>query len=372
MAQENLGAILIFNGTFPAFADAYFRDLSTTSARRVHNEPYTRGLLQEIINTRQADRPKLANVCVLGTDHEGSYPVNGATVIDLFPLAYKFGPWLHSTGSQLPVSGPDGTSHQVEQLADYGLRHQAAYYGSLHANAVVVALSRKHGTVTAFLEGTVTCGITREELQKRLWRKCVEGPSNQKWPPPSDGGSVDQFVNHITSDVFTMAMSRVGGTIIFNQKLPPLDDEYLQERSGHAKPLDVSPLTYFGNLSRLFDTKRAGHDCSALINLFHDGASHLRYYQDATFEPRICCTGIKLPMSPPDGQVFLAPVGLEGRGARHWSAYYGSLRTDAMIVVVSEERGTVTCFRRGEALEVGPEGLRTMLIGLIEEGLQNA
>lgn len=43
-----------------------------------------------------------------------------------------------------------------------------------------------------------------------------------------------------------------------------------------------------------------------------------------------------------------------------------------MIVVVSEERGTVTCFRRGEALEVGPEGLRTMLIGLIEEGLQNA
>lgn len=51
---------------------------------------------------------------------------------------------------------------------------------------------------------------------------------------------MDQFVNHITSDVFTMAMSRVGGTIIFNQKLPPLDDEYLQERSGHAKYAAVS------------------------------------------------------------------------------------------------------------------------------------
>jgi hypothetical protein len=87
-------------------------------------------------------------------------------------------------------------------------------------------------------------------------------------------------------------------------------------------------------LLSLFDPHSPGHDGAALV----DGGRVTRF-------------AVHLPLST-DG------VQLAGRGTRHAAALGLSERADALCVVVSEERGTVSIARDGRLLRLpGPEAL---------------
>ncbi|KAH7723026.1 DNA integrity scanning protein [Aphelenchoides avenae] len=132
------------------------------------------------------------------------------------------------------------------------------------------------------------------------------------------------FVSNWADEIRAMERRKMGGTIIFNHHQPPSDDKFLRELSERAiRDVDV-PCTW-GTFKHTFDTSQPTHDGAAVVKFFEEGTHDV---------PR-----------------------LKGRGTRHTAAYYASLRTDALIVVVSEESATkklpaTTTFLRG-SIECG-------------------
>lgn len=134
----------------------------------------------------------------------------------------------------------------------------------------------------------------------------------------------------IVDEVFLLARKNIGGTVIFNFKRRCLEDSFLTELGATAmhRLLGISR----GQLQRLFDTRKRGHDGAIVICIFdHCG----RFY------PHISMTQCWLP-------VDFQARNISG-GTRHRSAVGASLVTDAPIVVSSEERGEITFIRRGSA-----------------------
>ncbi|KAH7702940.1 hypothetical protein AAVH_29899, partial [Aphelenchoides avenae] len=92
----------------------------------------------------------------------------------------------------------------------------------------------------------------------------------------------------------------------------------------------------YGDLLRIFDTSRDGHDLTVVIELIDDRSA-----------PVIRCRGLafpinELPMTDKDAED--EPPG----GGRHRSAERMSHYTNAFIFVVSEERGCVSHIRMGQ------------------------
>jgi hypothetical protein len=89
------------------------------------------------------------------------------------------------------------------------------------------------------------------------------------------------------------------------------------------------------------------------VNKTHDGAVLIR-------DLRIARAGIFLPM--PEGTRIVDPT----LGSRHRAAVGITEETDAVVVVVSEERGTITlCFPNGMVQNVDAASLRQALLGLL-------
>ncbi len=88
------------------------------------------------------------------------------------------------------------------------------------------------------------------------------------------------------------------------------------------------------------------------VNKLHDGAVLIR-------DLRIACAGVFFPM--PEG----TKVSDAALGSRHRAAIGITEETDAVVVVVSEERGTVTlCFPNGMVQNVDASSLKQALLGL--------
>ncbi len=88
------------------------------------------------------------------------------------------------------------------------------------------------------------------------------------------------------------------------------------------------------------------------VNKLHDGAVLIR-------DLRIACAGVFLPMPE------VTKVADTSLGSRHRAAIGITEETDAVVVVVSEERGTVTlCFPNGMVQNVDGSSLKQALLGL--------
>lgn len=155
-----------------------------------------------------------------------------------------------------------------------------------------------------------------------------------------------------------MASEHVGGTVIFNFKRRPWEDLVLADISRRSRRL-MEPFPYeFGILWKLFDTRRNGHDGAVIITVFDELGER--------FVPMMNSTQNLLPT---DSDCRIAE--LEEKGVRHLSALRTSELTDALIVVISEESGQMSCIRRKSA-ECGVTGqfIETKLRTLIMEELE--
>ncbi len=138
----------------------------------------------------------------------------------------------------------------------------------------------------------------------------------------------------LSTTVFTLAASRTGALIVF-QRDEPLD-EYLL----HGVPVDS--LLSGQLIATIFQNGTPLHDGAILVR---DG----RVAQASSHLP--------LSTSPDLPQQF---------GTRHRAALGLTERSDAVVVVVSEERGAVSLFRGGEMTPIPtPELLAEALNGLL-------
>ena len=125
-----------------------------------------------------------------------------------------------------------------------------------------------------------------------------------------------EFIETIVSTTEILAEQRVGALLVFPGR-EPLDPHI---RGGVSVDSEISqPL-----LLSIFHPKSPGHDGAVLIS-----------------EDRISRLGVHLPLT-------LNLMQLNGGGTRHAAALGLSERCDAMVVVVSEEQGTIKIAREGE------------------------
>jgi uncharacterized protein (TIGR00159 family) len=88
------------------------------------------------------------------------------------------------------------------------------------------------------------------------------------------------------------------------------------------------------------------------VNKLHDGAVLIR-------DLKVACAGVFLPMPE------VTKVADHSLGSRHRAAIGITEETDAVVVVVSEERGTITlCFPNGMVQNVDGTSLKQALLGL--------
>lgn len=144
--------------------------------------------------------------------------------------------------------------------------------------------------------------------------------------------------NNIVDAVVTLAERKVGALIVFAGDYPL---ETLVE-GGYALDGRVSvPL-----LLSIFDPSTPGHDGAVVI----DNNKVKRF-------------GTHLPLAENIGRV-------NSFGTRHRAALGLSERTDAMILVVSEERGTISIAEGGEIEVVSnPREVENRIIGFMKENI---
>lgn len=140
---------------------------------------------------------------------------------------------------------------------------------------------------------------------------------------PKPGQRLEQNVQtmrELCTTAFQLARKRVGALIVVQGKLPV--GRHL------AGGVPLNGLVSDALLKSLFDPHTPGHDGAVVLD-----------------DTRVAYFGTHLPLSTRIEK-------LEGRGTRHAAALGLSERTDALCVIVSEERGRVSVARRGELEEV--------------------
>jgi DNA integrity scanning protein DisA with diadenylate cyclase activity len=144
-------------------------------------------------------------------------------------------------------------------------------------------------------------------------RKVFERAVSPRRHEIGEGGADLSLV--IGDAVFNLAEQRRGAIIVFPGKEP------IQEWLSGGLPLNGDPT--FPIILSIFDPHSLGHDGALVIE-----------------NGRLTSFGVRLPLSRSDR--------LPGEmGTRHHAAMGLSEMCDALVVVVSEERGTVTTFQAG-------------------------
>ncbi len=140
-------------------------------------------------------------------------------------------------------------------------------------------------------------------------------------------------LDEITRAALHLAKARMGGLFVFER------DAVLQQFSDHGKAVDASVTKEL--LVSLFVPSRD--------NALHDGAVII----DANF--RVASAGVVLPLSR---SVHLS----QDLGTRHRAALGITEETDAVALVVSEERGEISlCLRGSIAQDLDEETLRSAM-----------
>jgi uncharacterized protein (TIGR00159 family) len=147
-----------------------------------------------------------------------------------------------------------------------------------------------------------------------------------------------QVVEEVVKAAAALAQKRVGALIVFER------DAALEEFIEQGTVLDAAV-----SKELLFSIFVPSYE-----NPMHDGAVVVR-------EGRVWQAGVFLPL--PDGQKVDRAL-----GTRHRAAIGISHETDAVVVVVSEERGTTSlCFSGNIVRDLEPQMLRQTLLGLFEK-----
>jgi len=157
--------------------------------------------------------------------------------------------------------------------------------------------------------------IFQEELRRLFERIAVLGLRRHRAGPPT-GGAADALARSVVE----LARGRIGALLV----LPGSDPLERHLEGG----VDLDGLVSEPLLFSLFDVHSPGHDGAVLLD---DG--------------RVRRFSVQLPLSRDFSQ-------LAARGTRHAAGLGLAERTDALCLVVSEERGTISAARDGVLREL--------------------
>lgn len=196
-------------------------------------------------------------------------------------------------------------------------RARLAFVGLVIAGLLFLLARQLDFVLTAWiLQGFFAAAIIivvvvfQEDLRRLFEGIAVRGLRRRKDAPPSDASDV------LVRALAHLARNRIGALII----LPGRDPLHRHLEGGVALGGRVSePL-----LLSLFDTGSPGHDGAILV----EGDKVTRF-------------ALHLPLSVNHGK-------LGAGGTRHAAGLGLAERTDALCVIVSEERGTISIAREGE------------------------
>lgn len=167
-------------------------------------------------------------------------------------------------------------------------------------------------------------------------RRALIRVGDQAWLPGSGRAAKTRAVEEVVAAASELARHRVGALIAFEQDANL--DEFVMS-SGIPMESAVSREL----LVALF--------LPEAMNKLHDGAVILRHY-------RIASAGVFFPM--PEARNVDSQL-----GSRHRAALGITEETDAVVVVVSEERGTITvCYRGNMIQNLDGAKLRAVLMDL--------
>ncbi len=143
------------------------------------------------------------------------------------------------------------------------------------------------------------------------------------------------FVDIVVDTLSALARQKTGALVVFKGREP------LERHLSGGVPLDgrISDAI----LQSIFDTSSAGHDGAVIVD-----QGVIRKF------------GVHLPLA----------IGRRGEvpaGTRHAAGLGLSERSDALVVVVSEERGTISVARDGRLSVVSPGELRSRLLSYLTE-----
>jgi uncharacterized protein (TIGR00159 family) len=146
-------------------------------------------------------------------------------------------------------------------------------------------------------------------------RKVFERAASLKRTGLAKGGS--DLAELLVEAVFALAQNKRGAIVVFPGKEP------IKEWLSGGLLLDANPS--FPLIMSIFDPNSPGHDGALIVE-----GDKLTYF------------GVRLPISKRDSLS-------EEFGTRHFAAMGLSEVSDATVLVVSEERGTITLFHGGKA-----------------------
>lgn len=165
-------------------------------------------------------------------------------------------------------------------------------------------------------------------------RRGLQRVGSRAWFGSLQRSQESRVIDEIVDAATDLARHRIGALITFEQDANL--DEFVGVHKGHVIDAHVSKEL----LVSLFLPEG--------VNKLHDGAVIIRNY-------RIAKAGVFFPM--PEGRVVD-----DSFGSRHRAALGITEETDAVVVIVSEERGTISfCFNGNIASNLDGPKLKTML-----------
>src|SRR6187431_1453857 len=165
-------------------------------------------------------------------------------------------------------------------------------------------------------------------------RRALQRVGSRAWFGSLVRAQETKVIDEVVEAATELARHRIGALITFEQDANL--DEFVGVHKGHALDAQVTREL----LVALFIPEG--------VNKLHDGSVIIRNY-------RIAKAGVFFPM--PEGRVVD-----DSFGSRHRAALGITEETDAVVVIVSEERGTISfCFNGNIASNLDGPKLRTML-----------
>ncbi|QDT32362.1 diadenylate cyclase [Thalassoglobus polymorphus] len=201
----------------------------------------------------------------------------------------------------------------LAQWFDLYLTTLAYQYGSI---AILI-------TFVVIFQSDIRYGFEKLAASQFFLRSSVSGPS-------------ENLTGTLTEAMIFMARQRIGALVVI-----PMRDPLGRHIQGGV---DVDAKISLPLLLSIFHPKSPGHDGAVLIE-----------------RERIATLGVHLPLSR---QVEK----LQGSGTRHAAALGLAECCDAMVVAVSEERGTITIAKDGEMQVVDPTQLADRLRASLKDG----
>ena len=145
-----------------------------------------------------------------------------------------------------------------------------------------------------------------------------------------DKARTRRIIDEVIASVSYLSTNKVGALIAFERTVP------LDGVVEAGTPLDAAVSREL--LNTIFWPGSALHDMAVLVR-----------------EDRIVAAGVQLPLA--DGEHFSSEL-----GSRHRAAIGLTQETDALVLVVSEETGTISLVQRGQMVRhLSPDAARTML-----------